>query len=297
MTETLSTVTYRIARELGIVAEGEVTAGSTITLIDTVNLTQPDDYWNGGVAWILEDNAGAGAAPEGEWARITDFDNATNKITMGILSAATGAGDRYAVGKKRYPLDILIQKANQALQDLGKITITDTTSVDTAANQTEITLPAAIDFDNLREVWLQTQTGDADDNRWDLLDKDKWYVQKTATGTQDLLVFRYQLPTSRDLKLVYIDKHPQLYDYNDKVDESVDIVRLIYEAAARCIMWRRQKVGSMDPTLPAQLRDLQNKAAKAEAMHPIPLPPKPPKLLIVSTGETEGDKFTYPGPA
>jgi hypothetical protein len=297
MTDTLSTVTYRTARELGVVAEGEATGGTTTTLIDTLNLTQADDYWSGGSVWILDDAGGAGAAPEGEWARVTDFDNGTSKATIEAITVAPAAGDHYAIGKKRYPLDILIQKVNQALEDLGKITITDTTSVDTAANQTEITLPAAIDYDNLREVWLQTQTGDADDNRWDLLDKDKWYVQKTATGTQDLLVFRYQLPTSRDLKLVYVDKHPQLYDYNDKVDESVDPIRLVYEAAARCIMWRRQKVGSMDPTLPAQLRDLQAKAAKAEAMQPIPLPPKPPKLLIVSTGETEGDKFTYPGPA
>src|SRR4030067_693345 len=78
-------------------------------------------------------------------------------------TAATGLGDKYAIASKRIPHHVLVQGINNALFDLGTVQYTDTTSLTSASNQTEYTLPLAAKAD-LREVWQQGITTDSNDN-------------------------------------------------------------------------------------------------------------------------------------
>lgn len=71
---------------------GSATGGTTSTVIDTVNLTQADDYWNFGTIVFTSGNN------NGDSRKIIDFDNATNKLTLDYaLDSATEAGDEFIV--------------------------------------------------------------------------------------------------------------------------------------------------------------------------------------------------------
>jgi len=300
MSQTLGEATYRVARALGIVTEGVATGGSTSTLIDTRVLTQAVDYWNGGTVWVLRDSAEGGAAPEGEFARVTAFSGGTDTATLGPVSAGSGtaltasiaSGDRYAIGKRRYPIHQIIQKVNEELVNMGSVAVTDTTTLDTTAAQTEYTLPLAAGKD-LREVWIQGKVGDTNDNRWVLARN--WYIQRTSAGTQDVLVVPAQYVTSRDIKLVYADEHPMLDDASDAISDMVHMDRLVYGATTKLLMWRKQKVGSGDPTLNEQLAYYIAKDQEAKQKYPIRVPRRTPKLMIIDHLEgVNPDNFRVP---
>ena len=134
MSYNLFDLTLRVARALNAVEEGIATSGDTTSLIDSNNLTQDDDFWNGGTAWIIQDSAGAGAAPEGEYSIINDFANATGDATLrSTLSAGIASGDRYAIADNEYPLNDIISQINAALDDMGPVVFTDTTSITIAS--------------------------------------------------------------------------------------------------------------------------------------------------------------------
>jgi hypothetical protein len=294
ITYTLFDATYRVATALGITTESVATDGSATTLLDSVALTQADNYWVGGTIWILRDSLEGGASPEGKYGKITAFAASDDKATFATMTDAVTAGDRYAIGKKRYPLDQLIRFVNDGLTDMGVIEVTDITSLDTAANKTEYTLPDAVSYD-LREVWIQGKLNDANDFQWEKISPGRWSLQATAIGTGTLLILP-QLPSGRDLKLVYVGEHARLDDYNDEISESVHISRVVNAATLRALIWRRQKVGMGDPTLNEQIAYFSGLALKDELRYPIRLPARPSQLLIIGP-QVKEDRFTYPGPA
>lgn len=69
---------------------GSATSGSTTTVIDTVNLTQIDDYWNyGTITFTSGDNTGLSR-------KVIDFDNSTKKATLDYaLDNAVASGDNF----------------------------------------------------------------------------------------------------------------------------------------------------------------------------------------------------------
>lgn len=72
--------------------DGAATGGTTATLIDTVNLTQADDYWNIGEIIILT-GANAGARR-----KIIDFVQSENKLIFDFeMRSNIQAGDTYTV--------------------------------------------------------------------------------------------------------------------------------------------------------------------------------------------------------
>lgn len=80
---------------------GTVTGGSTTTIVDTVNLTQDDDYWNGAAFCITE------TTDDGEpllaIGTVTDYVKDTHTLTIttedGELHSPVEAGDTYIVGE------------------------------------------------------------------------------------------------------------------------------------------------------------------------------------------------------
>lgn len=71
---------------------GSATGGTTTTLIDTVNLTQIDDYWNFGTVTFTSGNN------NGISRKIIDFDNTTRKATLDYaLDNAVIEGDAFVI--------------------------------------------------------------------------------------------------------------------------------------------------------------------------------------------------------
>jgi hypothetical protein len=245
MPKTLFNLTHELARLLGVVAEGVATGGSTTTIADTVERTEADDFWNGGSAWILYDAAGAGAAPEGEYSFVSDFANSGGVVTLrSTLTAAVASGDRYAIAGLRYPLHLLIQKINEVLRTIP-IQKDDITTITIAALQTEYSLPA--DVWALKEVWIQTNVDDTNDTQPQKLYD--YHVQKSATGTANKLVLDRQFAAGDILKLVYLTDHATLRVATDKLDDSIHINRVLYDAAVRCLLWYKSKVGDSDTSV------------------------------------------------
>jgi len=292
MTDTLFDLTYRVAVKLGIVREGVVTGGTTTTLIDTVARTEEDDYWVGGTAWILWDAGGGGVAPEKSYSDITAFVNSTATATLRTTIVAPAVGDRYGFGKTRYPLWLLIQKINEAVEGMGEIPVVDKTTITTASAQTEYSLPGAANR-NLLNVYIQGKLNDTNDYQWQQVFG--WTVERTAIGTEDLLILPGQPATGRLLLLEYGDVHTQLHVSTDQLSETVHIQRVVTLAAIKCLLHRKQKIGSNDPTLNEQLNMFMGELQMWELDEPIRKPQKSPKYLIVGMQEKK-DRFTYPDP-
>lgn len=279
MTDTLFDLVYRTARELGILHEAQATGGSTTTIVDTSNRTEASDYWNGGTAFITKDAGGAGAAPEEQYNRISDFDNGTATITVSPgFTVAVDAGDYYAVADKRFPMNILIQMVNGALDDLGRIPVTDTSSITIASSQTEYSLPAACPADGLRKVYIQNRTDDANDNQW--TEVFNWMIEVEATGTAPTLILPYQYATGYDLKLVYISRHPQLFGYSDKLSEAIPIERVVYQAAYLALNWWKNHY-HQDMYDDAMQR-MAERAERVRQSNPIKLPRKPSWIVMLT---------------
>lgn len=99
-----------------ILKSGTATGGSATTLIDTVNLTEADDYWNGKYVQIV---AGTNL---GKIAAITDFDHATAKITFGTMTTACDTTTRYRIYTSATPiLGGIIDTADNQIQQHSRV--------------------------------------------------------------------------------------------------------------------------------------------------------------------------------
>ncbi len=271
MAKTLFDLTLDLARILGTVREGVATGGSTNTIVDNVNRTEDDDAWNGGTAWITYDAGGAGAAPQSEYNIVTDFTASSDTITTAAFSVAVASGDRYAVAGLRYPLDLLIQKINEAF---GVIEKADTSTVVWAADQTEYSLPS--DVLELKQVFIAANTSDSDDNRWEPIFD--WSIQKSTTGTANKIVFTHQYAADTDVKLVYTTYHQVLRVATDKLDDTIHEKRILYNAALACVIWRQMKVGQSED-LSKELNLFQGMAQAMNNEHAQRLPRRGAKTI------------------
>jgi len=273
MTDTLFNIIHAVARHLDMFT-GVATGGSTTTIVDTTYLTQTDDYWNQGTALIITDAGGANAAPEGEWGVISDFVASSDTLTISAVSAAVAAGDIYGIIPPRFSLDHIRNAINGYLIGL-KIPKNDSTSLDSADDQTEYTLPAAVTAQNLRRVFYQGQTDDANDNQW--IEIRDVQVIMTGVGVQDVLILP-QLPSGRDIRLEYVGIQPALHLSTDTIDENIHlqpvVMRALQNLYAREISWEDNfKAAAQMANYYADL------AERAERRHPIKLPNKNGRII------------------
>jgi hypothetical protein len=235
---TLFDLTYRVAKHIGILTEGVATGGSATTIVDNPYRAEDNDYWKYGSAWIVYDAAGAGASPQGKSARISANVAGTWTITIGTVTDAVAAGDRYALSRRfagSTPwLDVITQHVNSALSEIGAIPVADVTTITTATNQTEYSIPIDANQEGIRELWIQTRLSDANDNQWVRLYN--WEVQPNARGTADLLILGLQPASGYVIKIVYLTSHPQLFLATDQLNEHVPENLIVYPAVRDCFM-------------------------------------------------------------
>lgn len=273
MTATLFDAVLALGSILGGMRTSTATGGSTTTIVDTKR-PEPDNVYVQGTALVIYDAGGAGAAPEGEWGVISAY--ASDTATIPTLTAAVAAGDRYAIIPPRYPLDMLIDKINLTLTSI-LVPAYDATSLDTVAGQTEYTLPAAVTRNNLRRVFVQTDTGTSN-NLW--LEVRDWSVIRKGTGTQDVLVFG-EREASRDIRLDYVTQHSPIYLPTDTINEAVHMDRIIYQAAAMCIL-EKLSTETGDRTLANRMNYFESKADEARVYHPVITSPINSKINIAA---------------
>jgi hypothetical protein len=267
-------LTYQLAVSLGVVNEGTATGGSTTTLIDTVELTQADDFWNLGTVWVTYDAAGAGAAPQGEYSVVSDFTASSDTATLrSTLTAAIAAGDRYAIGRPRYPLSLLTSKINEVLRQIP-IQKDDITTVTIAAEQTEYSLPA--DVWDLKEVWVQSSDDTNDTQPERIYD---WTVKKSATGTANVLMLGRQFDTDTLLHLKYLTDHQVLRASTDKLDTTIHVNRVVYNAVVGCLLWRKAKIGQLDENENQLLNYFQSLATEMNNRFAVSYPKKSAKTI------------------
>jgi hypothetical protein len=181
---------------------------------------------------------------------------------------------------------------NEAVEQMGEYPVTDKATITTGSAQTEYSLPGAANR-NLLRVSIQTKLDDTNDYRWQRIYG--WDVERTAIGTADLLILPYQPPSGRLLKLEYGDVHGQLYASTDQLSETVHIQRVVVLAAIKCLLHRKQKIGSSDPTLNEQLNMFMDELNMWEHEEPIRKPKKSPTWLIARQ-RVRKDQFDYPDP-
>ena len=286
MTDTLSDLTYKVARKLGAVRESLATGGSTTTLIDLDHLIEADDFWVEGVIWILQTTDGL--APIKEYSGIADFTLSTNLADLHeTLTAAIGSGDRYAIGIHRYGIDALIGAVNEALLSMGLIPLVDK-SITTVAGQTEYALPSTSFNLDVRKVSEQRRTGAPDDNEWIKLYD--WDIERQVAGTPNKLIFVSGPVGNRLLKIDFLDIHPELFVTTDALNENVHSDRVVYDAAMFLLEHRLQDPADDDPSILKQLERVETRGILAKAEHPIQKPQRTTKLL------TFGNAFSRRSP-
>jgi len=268
------------------------TGGTTTTIVNSLIQyldEQPDEsdfterrYW----AFVAWDAGGAGAAPEGEYQRISAYASDTWTYTMATMGATPAAGDRVVVvSEDDLPMQQAIILANQVLQDFGEIELVDT-SLTTVAQQTEYTLPAGITRENLIEVMIQGITTDADDNRWVRIQyKD---IQPATAGTQHTIVID-QYSAGYDLLLRYKSYHPVLSVYNSEIEAALPYQTIKAAMRAICVDWMNNNLEGLNDYWVAQDRKSAALLTLAKAEHPMPRARLKNKLTTLGLGYNDED--------
>lgn len=277
--KTLAELTYMVASELKSVRQGFVTTGTSSSSFTDTGRLESADYWNSGPVWCI--NTTDSLAPIGQWSTISDFAAGGVFTLLTALTATWTAGDTYAVGRRRFPLDIIIQQTNAAYRELGKVPEIDATLV-TAQDTTEYTIPDAA-IEDLREVWLQTDDTEPKVKGWVKIPRGEWRQELDT-------LYVPQYSEDYNIKLVYVAEPPLLADYDDAISPYVHPNRIIYKAAANCLMWRSDKINStsVQNAINQRVNYLLDLDQRAKYEFPIVVPKRDNKLFMVSfTGDRD----------
>ena len=240
---TLAECAWKTYLELGQLTVNVATAGSTTTIVDSkASNSGRTDQWKEGVAFIIEDSAGASAAPEGQYARISGYTDGSGTWALdAALTAVVAAGDTYGVAAGgRYPFRTMIEIINKAIRSLGDIVTFDTTTLDTANNKTEYTIDKDWKRKGPIRVDIQTRTGDSDDNRW--YGVYNWEYIPAAPGSDGLMILSGDLPSDFDLRVAYLDQHPRLNSFADVIDEAIHPELAVAACVEKALSWQNRKL-------------------------------------------------------
>lgn len=247
----LTHLLQRVYRRLKVARTMIATGGSTTTIVDT-NLadylaeSNEDNYLDNWTAIVIRDAGGSGAAPEGEFNRISDFVASTGTITVPAAWSGTSevaSGDRYMIASPDFPLNDMIEIVNDALVSLGNIPVPNT-SLTTADNQTEYTLPVALTGSQLLDLEVQGDTDDANDNQYAQITNHQ-IVPPTAPGATGTLVIP-QLGSGYTIRVTYLGLHPRVQDFDDDISSYIHPELAVAVCVAHALQWYNTIRGGTD---------------------------------------------------
>lgn len=244
MSYTLSNCLVDCLSQIGKMKIRTATGGGTTTAVDSTMsaLGLDDDSYIGNYLFVISTTDGE--APIGEYKKITDFVSSTGTFTTAAFSAAIGAGDMFGyVTSSDYELAQLVRLVNLGLSQLGDLLLVDTTTLDTASNQTEYPASLAWKRNKPVRIDLQTRLSDSNDNRW--VETTAWEWIPSAPGDTGLIVFREQPATGYDVRIWYEGVHPELDSYDDIISETIHPNLARVSAIERILFWKNaEKQGS-----------------------------------------------------
>ena len=233
----LSQLLQEVYSQIGMSSSFVATNGSTTTAVNgsVTGLDDPpeDDYAKDYTVFVSRDAGGAGAAPEGEYGRVSAYVSSDGTYTIATVSAAIAASDLILVCTNEIPLQQMIFAANSALKDIGLVAAVPDTSLTSAANQTEYTLPAAIQKGIIKNVYYQGQADDSNDNQWLSI---PWKTDVGTYGSTGTL-FIPQITASRTIKIVYDGLHARLTAYNSEISPSIPDQLMIAATTFHALRW------------------------------------------------------------
>lgn len=277
-------------RRLKVARTSTATGGSTTTIEDTKLLeylaeSNEDDILNGGTAIIVRDAAGAGAAPEGKFERITDYDDG-GIITVATLGTAVASGDTYMYVTRDFPIYDMLEVVNDALRFLGRIPRVDT-SLTSASNQTEYTLPVALKGSKITKVELQGVTSDSNDNRYVLVSN--WRVVDSDPGSTAILVLP-QVQAGYVIRISYSGYHPRVSLYDDYISEHIHPELAVCSVVAHALQWYNSQRSGADEYWKQREDRAWNQLDIAKVTYPIRLPVR----QISGFPHIESTSFEFP---
>jgi hypothetical protein len=243
MTTTLANMTLILAETIAKVIHGSATAvGTTTTLKDTANLTQPNSMFDKGSLWLLS------GTYIGTTRQISAFSE--NQLTWTTAYGGNiASGTLFAVVDPDFPYVEFVKAINNALEEIGPVLATDiTTAVD--ATKCIYTLPTGVSLVKRVRVFDTTDdTTGYDSNHWSeeagkLVFDPGW--QPTTTGWY--------------LKLYYATPHPYIAADADVVNWGVDIERLKWVSAVHLLRWGMRQYGDDERKIPQFLQDAMQRA-------------------------------------
>lgn len=282
----------RVYQKLEQTKEISATGGTTATIVATGLSDDYQDFsdFDGTVAFIKRDAAGAGAAPEGEYALMTGYSLSTKTMSFatGAFTVAPASGDRVILAQGAlYPLYDVEARCNAALQNLGDVPLLDTT-LTTASNQTEYDMPSGVKWNQIIKIELQGITTDSNNNQYYEVRPDDVVIPPTIGGTA--LIVLPQFASGYTIRIWHINRHTELTTYDGDISKAIHPTLAVAACALECAEINRQasqQTGLLEK-LVAQYRD-------ALSMHPLTqLNPQIHGMRHWTPGSRVEDKFTYP---
>ena len=246
MALTASRIMQRAYRELGMLTDIIATGGAVGSIIDTNSRFTADNAMLNGTAFVVLDAGGAGAAPQGEYRTISGYTASTETFTVGTdFTVAVASGDYIGLARSTIPALQMFQALQDGLQDLGYIDLIDT-SITTAAEQDEYTLPVGLKYDEPVDVLMQGTTSDSNANLYESI---RQYVKifPAAPGSTGILEAR-DLAAGYLLKIIYRGTHPMLTVHSSVISETIPEGLAVAATIDKALDWLNTKrAGSIQP--------------------------------------------------
>ena len=265
-----------VYQDLGELNHGLVESGTGTTLVDAKLKNRPTDHLLYGTAFLTYDEGAAGGSPEGKMREITAYAPSTGTLTFDTVTDSPVAGDRYAWASGNYALDDMIPIINQALRKLGRVPLLDETITSTSA--VEYATPSGVNPAQIKEIWIQGNTGDADNNDWEeVLD---WRINYGATYE---IIFRSALVNSRTLRIVHMGVHPQVWLESTAIKTNIDRQRIVAEATYLALKWKKRQTNDTSKSMINAINDAASEVEDARRMYKVPIVQEPHKPILTNT--------------
>lgn len=263
---------------LGTITFGASSSGATTRLNDqTESSATADDQFNSGTIFFIEST---NLEIQNQFRRINDYDASSGEFRFTTaLSSAPLAGTKYAIATPEFNFFLMERLANAALRSLGPLTVIDR-SIVTSANQHVYSLSTIIKYSNVLQVDISGRTGSTTANpEWHSVNEVE--VQPSTAGAANLLIFKDQPPSGRDVRIIYEGHHPYLTDSTQFVEGTIHPELAILTLIEKMYGYRNSRSRGATDFDVQRWTDAKRQLADARIRWPIWTISRKPQLMIV----------------
>ena len=263
----LSELLQQATRPLGLINKSKATSGSATTVVDTTLAGKwKNNQWKDG--WMYVSKTTDGLAPQGEFNRISLYDNSTSTFTVDTaFTAVVGAGDTYIYIDDTYPGLMLIDFANDGLRSLDMLDLTDIATITIADDKLEYA--GAVAWKRAKP-WKIERATSADTNAYGWVEITDWNYDSSAAGSAPLILFKQQYTSGYPtIKVHYKDLHPEVTLYSDKIREEVHPDLAVSAMAVKALEWYVTSNSGQDDFSNQRLADARNELDRMRVLHPV----------------------------